>query len=123
MPNHIRGIVLIEDSFGLDGIGHIVEKGDHMAVKGDHMGSPLPDGGRPALGDVVGWFKTMTTNAYIRGVKESGWEPFPGRLWQRNYYEHIIRNERGLERIRAYIDGNPARWTEDEENPDRISHR
>jgi REP element-mobilizing transposase RayT len=92
--------------------------------KGDHTGSPLPDGrSRPALGDVVAWFKTMTTNAYIRGVKERGWEPFLGRLWQRNYYEHIIRSEQSLDRIRAYIEGNPARWIDDEENPDRIMGR
>lgn len=34
------------------------------------------------------WFKTMTTNTYIRGVKQSNWEPFNRRLWQRNYWEH-----------------------------------
>jgi REP element-mobilizing transposase RayT len=60
----------------------------------------------------VQWFKTMTTNAYIHGVRESGWPPFDRRLWQRDYYEHIVRNEADLARIRNYIIANPARWKE-----------
>jgi len=59
----------------------------------------------------------MTTNAYIRGVKTLGWTPFPGRLWQRNYYEHIIRNDVFLNRIRQYIVNNPMLWADDSENP------
>jgi REP element-mobilizing transposase RayT len=59
---------------------------------------------------VVQWFKTMTTNEYIRGVKELGWQPFDKRLWQRNYYEHIIRNEQAYENISNYIKTNPERW-------------
>ena len=63
------------------------------------------------------WFKTMTTNAYIRGVKQQSWPPFRGRLWQRNYYKHIVRNDNDLDRIRRYIAGNPSRWASDRENP------
>ncbi len=63
----------------------------------------------------------MTTNEYIRGVKQSGWPPFNGRLWQRNYYEHIIRNDESLNRIRQYIADNPRRWAFDRENPAAIS--
>jgi REP element-mobilizing transposase RayT len=63
----------------------------------------------------------MTTNEYIRGVKTLGWPPFNGRLWQRNYYEHIIRDENSLNRIRRYIADNPARWTFDRENPNPVS--
>jgi putative transposase len=37
-------------------------------------------------------------------------------VWQRGYYEHVIRNDRTLDRLRAYIDQNPARWTDDPEN-------
>ena len=59
----------------------------------------------------------MTTNDYIRGVKECGWPPFPRRLWQRNFYEHIIRDDDALERARRYISNNPARWASDSENP------
>ncbi len=84
-------------------------------TEGDHTGSPLP-----ALGDMIGWFKTMSTNEYIHGVKERGWDRFAGRLWQRNYFEHIIRNDAALDRARTYIDAHPSRWPWDDENPNRI---
>ncbi|MBI4317141.1 MAG: hypothetical protein HY675_01515 [Chloroflexi bacterium] len=70
------------------------------------------------LGHVIEWFKTMTTNAYIRGVKQDGWTPFSGRLWQRNYYERVIRNEDELNHIREYIAYNPLNWATDRENPE-----
>ena len=63
------------------------------------------------------WFKTMTTNNYIHGVKEYGWQPFKGILWQRSFYEHVIRNDEALNRIREYIQTNPQRWDLDRENP------
>jgi putative transposase len=59
----------------------------------------------------------MTTNEYIRGVKTLGWPAFRGRLWQRSYYEHVIRHEKSLNRIRQYILDNPAHWDADRENP------
>lgn len=67
-----------------------------------------------SLGDVAKWFKAVTTNRYIRGVRERGWPPFDGRLWQRNYHEHVIRDDADMERIRAYIASNPANWAVDE---------
>ena len=69
---------------------------------GEHIGSPLRK--------IIQWYKTMTTNEYIRGVKNLGWEPFDGKLWQRNYYEHIIRDEKDLKRIRLYIQNNPYKY-------------
>jgi len=65
------------------------------------------------IGNLVDWFKTMTTNEYIRGVKQSCWKRFDGKLWQRNYYEHIIRSTEEYERIAVYINDNPAKWPED----------
>jgi len=70
-----------------------------------------------SLSDVVHRFKTMTTKQYIDRVKQNGWPTFPGKLWQRNYYEHIIRDENELNRIREYIINNPAQWEFDRENP------
>ncbi|MAC95110.1 MAG: hypothetical protein CMC96_06385 [Flavobacteriales bacterium] len=55
----------------------------------------------------------MTTNAYIRGVKNNQWKKFNKRLWQRNYYEHIIRNPKAYERISKYIIENPLKWRDD----------
>ena len=72
---------------------------------------------RARLPAIVQWLKTMTTNEYLRGVKTSGWARFQGQLWQRNYYEHIIRDEESLNRIRKYILNNPAQWAFDPENP------
>ena len=45
--------------------------------------------------------------------KQNGWLPFPGKLWQRNYWEHIVRDENELTRIRQYIRNNPAKWETD----------
>lgn len=87
MPNHLHGIIL----------------------QGEHMGSPLHR--------VVQWFKTMTTNEYIRGIKTLGWCAFAGKLWHRNYWEHIVRNDDELNLIRNYILTNPTAWALDHENP------
>jgi putative transposase len=66
----------------------------------------------------------MTTHEYVMGVRQRGWAPFRGRLWQRNYHEHIVRNEIDLRRIREYIIiGNPARWNKDENNPALLNFR
>ena len=102
MPNHFHGIIVI-------GVGADLRVGPHATRQGTHVGVPLPT--------VVQWFKTMTTNEYVRGIKRLRWVPFQGRLWQRNYYEHILRDEESLERVRQYITDNPARWTSDRENP------
>jgi len=72
---------------------------------GQHIGSPLHR--------VVQWFKTMTTNEYIRGVKNLNWEPFDKKLWQRNYWEHIVRDENSYFKISNYIINNPMNWKED----------
>jgi REP element-mobilizing transposase RayT len=108
MPNHFHGIVAIVGA----------------ALRGRPDGSNPNNGGQPhrvapTLGDIIDWFKTMTTNDYIRGVKQCQWRPFPGKLWQRNYYEHIIRDERDLNAIREYVINNPAGWDKDNENPER----
>jgi len=62
------------------------------------------------LGAVIGAFKSLTTNAYSAGVDAQGWPPFDRRLWERDYYEHIVRNEQERARISTYIEQNPARW-------------
>lgn len=72
-----------------------------------------------SVGDVVQRFKTMTARRYVDGVKRLGWPAFPGRLWQRNYYEHIIRGDAALDRLTRYILENPSRWAFDDENPDK----
>ena|SRR5665647_1670903 len=65
------------------------------------------------ISDVMDWFKTMTTNEYIRCVKQLGWKRYNRKLWQRNFYEHIILTPEAYERIADYIDENPSKWNED----------
>jgi REP element-mobilizing transposase RayT len=130
MPNHLHAVMVIMGC-GIDmaarfGIG--LDDLDIESADGNH-GTPLfigkaRDTGlalqHPTLGRIVQWFKTMTTNDYIRGVREAGWKPFPKRLWQRDYFDHIIRNEVTLERTRDYIRNNPLYWSAERERPDRI---
>jgi putative transposase len=106
MPNHIHGIIVLVGAApcGRPPSGQAQGPAPTIAI-----GISLPD--------VVHRFKTMTTKRYADGVKQRGWPPFPGRLWQRGYYEHIIRDEESLDRIRQYIDDNPAQWELDRENP------
>ena len=83
-----------------------------IAGPGKHIGLPLHG--------VMQWFKTMTTNEYIRNIHENDWQRFDGKLWQRNYYERIIRNETELNRIRKYIMNNSVQWDNDDNNPVNI---
>jgi REP element-mobilizing transposase RayT len=114
MPNHFHGIV------GIHNVGANVrvraESDDHLESGQSHESAPEES---VSLSKVVQWFKTMTTNIYIRGVKDHHWQSFPGKLWQRDYYEHIVRDEKDLKRIRVYIRANPSRWKDDENNPAR----
>lgn len=64
----------------------------------------------PTLGEIVRTFKAVSTRVIRRTVN-------PDFAWQRNYYEHIIREDESLNRIRQYILDNPARWAYDRENP------
>ncbi len=87
-----------------------------------------PDNGQsygiaPTLGRIVQWFKTMTTNEYIKAVRTSNNKPFPVKLWQRNYYEHVLRNETDLNSTRQYIIDNPAKWEEDKDNPKNFARK
>jgi len=76
----------------------------------------------PSLGDVIGAFKSLVAHRWRRWVQVHMPAKF-ARLWQRNYYEHVIRDEGELGRIRQYIRDKPGRWADDTENPDRKTHR
>ncbi|MFN0293753.1 transposase [Pedobacter helvus] len=115
MPNHIH---LIIENIGLHNPDAVrvdlcvnpstdlcVDPNMHRQAEGEHSGSPLHR--------VVQWLKTMTTNSYIKGVKTLGWEPFNKKIWHRNYYEHIIRDDRAHHNIAEYIKNNPLKWEAD----------
>lgn len=71
-------------------------------VENTTVGATLPD--------IIGWFKTMTTNEYIKGVKNKFYQPFYKHFWQRGYFEHVIRNENDLFECRKYIEQNLLKW-------------
>ncbi len=92
MPNHVHGIVLIASN-----------------IKGEHPSGTMMPG---SLMTIVRSFKAAAT----KGINEL--RQTPGvTVWQRNYYEHIIRSEAETSRIREYIAANPLKWSTDRENP------
>lgn len=111
MPNHIHFIIENIGSVGADlrvcpNDSNISKTEKRVSeILGEHAGSPLHR--------VLQWFKTMSTNEYIRGVKNNNWLSFDGKLWQRNYWEHIIRNDQSYQKISDYIINNPSKWNDD----------
>ena len=105
MPNHVHGVIVIA--------------GPNVGVS---HASPLPQrpSGPPrrSIGAIVGSYKS----AVSRRINQSRGTPGTS-VWQRNYYEHVIRNDAALNRLRQYIAENPARWAEDPDNPARQSHK
>ena len=81
--------------------------------------SPERTNPTPALGDVIGAFKSLVFTVYLDWIQAHG-PTRRAKFWQRNYYEHIIRNEREIQAIRRYIRKNPAQWTLDRDNPDNF---
>ena len=86
---------------------------DKYAVMPDHLHLIITieqqcSGG--SLPDIMHFFKTMTTNEYMRGIKAGLLPPFNKKLWQKSYYDHVIRNQQGYQEIWEYIENNPAKW-------------
>ncbi|MCX6221936.1 MAG: hypothetical protein NTZ69_13230 [Bacteroidia bacterium] len=95
MPNHFHCIIEIMDDHQQDAHVGAPLRGrpvDTCTIDVPQYGPDNKKFGVP-MGEMVDWFKTMTTNEYIRGVKNQGWKRFDGKLWQRNYWEHIIRTK------------------------------
>ena len=113
MPNHIHGIIAINEPVGAS----VVSAQDNSMATGERATTRVA----PTLGDVMGAYKSLTTIEYARGVTTWGWQSFDRRLWQRNYYERVIRDGRELDRAREYIANNPMQWALDSENPDVAS--
>jgi len=68
-----------------------------------------------SLNAIVQRFKSYSTMIYCSGVRNLGWKRFAKRLWQRDYYDHIVRDENDLNAIREYIICNPSNWPDDPE--------
>ena len=76
----------------------------------------VPSVRRPTLGNVVAYFKYQSVKQ-INALRQTPGAP----VWQRGYFEHVIRNEESMDRIRQYIVDNPARWASDSENPRAVA--
>jgi REP element-mobilizing transposase RayT len=99
MPNHVHGIIVMKGN------------GDHAGVI--HGLSPRMRRRTMMLPKIIGHFK-MNTAKRINQMRR-----MPGRaVWQRNYYEHVVRNDMALNKIREYIRNNPRHWSSDVENPE-----
>ena len=134
MPNHLHAILMLGTVAGpgRSPVGaNLVfaptpsraQRADHKdRGEGDHKDRPYGTA-EGSLGRVAQAFKSLTTHEYIAAVKAHGWPIFAGRLWQRNYWEHVIRDAPDLNAIREYIANNPLRWVLDEENPARAEAR
>jgi len=103
MPNHIHGILV------MCGRGTACR-----APTAEQFGKPRPG----SLPTIMRSFKSAVT-IRINQMRSTPGQP----IWQRNYYEHIIRNDGALGRIREYIAYNPAKWADDPENPINCSER
>lgn len=108
MPNHFHGVLEI---VGATLVVAPNEKGQPQGIAPTDQG--IAPTSKKTIGDMMDAFKFITTVEYIRGVKTHNWPRFDGKLWQRNYYEHIIRNQHAYENISQYIINNPANWQAD----------
>ena len=113
MPNHIHGILWIQDDGDAAGKGMAVPCPYTMPCpyKGE-FGKPIAG----SLSIVIGSFKSVTTKRIniLRDASKIS-------IWQRNYYEHIIRSEEALQHIRQYIQNNAIVWQQDQLHPDNPS--
>ena len=100
MPNHMHGIIIINGDAD-NGVGAIHEL--PLRIKRRGM----------ILSKIIGYFK-MNSARQINQIHNTPGCP----VWQRNYWEHVIRNEKSLHKIREYIHNNPWNWAVDDENPE-----
>lgn len=104
MPNHFHGILNITNDQKIK-----VPSGQKPKLS---LNGTSPN----SIGRIIQTFKSISTNEYISGVKSSSWKRFSKKLWQRNYWEHIIRDHEDYIEISHYITNNPAKWDNDKLN-------
>jgi len=109
MPNHFHGVFLLhefKDVTKREGATHRV-----APTLKDRPSGPVS----ASVGAIIGQFKSRVTKRINDLRQKPG-----GPIWQRNYYEHVIRDDDDLNRIREYVENNPARWLEDENYPENL---
>lgn len=115
MPNHFHGIIQIDNTtVGASQVGAALVDAEGEGVTTRVTPTEISPTAGKTIGDMLDAFKSITTVNYINGVKTKEWEPFNKRIWQRNYYEHIIRNAQAYLNISNHIISNPLKWNKDE---------
>ena len=116
MPNHLHGIIIIVGARGStpNNIDLQNKKADIPNNTGlvnikNRVNCHLPLQMKP-----------KSLSSFVAGFKSNVSRKIGFSIWQRNYYEHIIRDEKELNKYRQYIKNNPSKWDEDEENPNKI---
>lgn len=117
MPNHVHGIIFII----AERRGEVLSPRDdpHRNIQDAYVDGTINQGGvipplrKPTLGQIIAYFKYQSTK--MMNLIET--DKAITRFWQRNFYEHIIRDERDLQNKTDYINANPSLWDEDENNP------
>jgi REP element-mobilizing transposase RayT len=113
MPNHTHFVIWL-------GVGtSLADVQDRGKPRPYQIPKPEKINTTPALGDVVGAFKSLVFKVYLAWIKIN--DPSrQAKFWQRNYYEHIVRNEHELNAIRQYIIDNPRNWKMDRDNLENL---
>jgi putative transposase len=116
MPNHVHGIIFIIERRGTVSVPRDNQPQNKLETPNLNIeleGGETPPLRVPTLGQVVAYFKYQSTKE-MNSLENTGTVT---KFWQRNYYEHIIRNEKDLQNKTNYIEANPLLWGEDDENP------
>lgn len=109
MPNHMHGIIVLNDV----GAGFTPAQNDGISQNEMKNDDNIRAGASPAptIADIVGAYKSLVANECLDIYKSKN--EMMGKFWQRNYHEHIIRNEQSYQTISNYIVNNPANWNDD----------
>jgi REP element-mobilizing transposase RayT len=109
MPNHMHGIIVITNDRGTAGnLENIDGEASRRAPTYEHFQKPV----KGSIPTIIRSYKSAVSYR-INLMRRSDGVP----VWQRNYYEHVIRNDRDLHNKTDYIEANPPLWDEDDENP------
>ena len=122
MPNHMHGIIVLNDIVGAtlavaqnavvqNAVAQNVPNGIIALNDVGATARVAPTTTNATIGDIVGAYKSLVANGCLDIYKTKN--ETMGKLWQRNYYEHIIRNEQSYQTISDYIINNPAKWKDD----------
>jgi|688.fasta_scaffold679370_1 REP element-mobilizing transposase RayT len=113
MPNHIHGIISLTTVGSRLALDLLYEGQPQGLPQPETQGLPqqLVQQGKSSISDIVGAYKSIVANGCLEIYKSR--DEIMGKFWQRNYYEHIIRNDLAYYNISEYIINNPLKWEED----------